>query len=180
MNSFHKIVSFKQVVKLHHLLLYKAPGQEETTLGDNFLCKQKGLIILIISCMFQKTALPSDFMHSFFFHDFIHVHSPWAGADNPLGPKFLCQQEGLIAMVICCKFKKKISSTSDFIHIFSWFNNLIFFMFISFPAIIYWLKDFVHSSINEKCSSRKSALSIWAAGWQKGPYDKIWKFESDE
>ena len=23
-------------------------------------------------------------------------HSPWAGADNPLGPKFWCQQEGLI------------------------------------------------------------------------------------
>ena len=34
-------------------------------------------------------------------------HSPWAGADNPLGPKFLCQQEGLITMVICCKFKKE-------------------------------------------------------------------------
>ena len=45
-------------------------------------------------------------------------HSPWAGADNPLGPNFLCQQEGLIAMVICYKFKR-ISSTSDFIHIFS-------------------------------------------------------------
>ena len=33
-------------------------------------------------------------------------HSPMLGADNPLGPKFLCQQEGLITMVICCKFKK--------------------------------------------------------------------------
>ena len=28
-------------------------------------------------------------------------HSPWAGADNPLEPKFLCQQEDLITMVIC-------------------------------------------------------------------------------
>ena len=34
-------------------------------------------------------------------------HSPWAGADNPLRPKFLCQQEDLITMVICCKFKKE-------------------------------------------------------------------------
>ena len=33
-------------------------------------------------------------------------HSPRLGADNPLGPKFLCQQEGLITMVICCKFQK--------------------------------------------------------------------------
>ena len=31
--------------------------------------------------MLQKIALSSDFMH--IFHD-----SPWAGADNPLGPKF--------------------------------------------------------------------------------------------
>ena len=35
-------------------------------------------------------------------------HSPWAEADNPLRPKFLCQQEGLITMVICCKFKKNL------------------------------------------------------------------------
>ena len=45
-------------------------------------------------------------------------HSCRVWADNPLGPKCLCQQEGLITMVICCKFKN--SSTSDFIHIFSW------------------------------------------------------------
>ena len=32
-------------------------------------------------------------------------HSCRVGADNPLGPKCLCQQEGLITMVICCKFK---------------------------------------------------------------------------
>ena len=32
-------------------------------------------------------------------------HSTWAGADDPLGPKYLCQQEGLIIMVICYKFK---------------------------------------------------------------------------
>ena len=35
-------------------------------------------------------------------------HSTWAGADNPLGPKFSCQQEGLVTMVICCKFKKNL------------------------------------------------------------------------
>ena len=28
---------------------------------------------------------------SIFFHDFIQVYSPRAGADNPLGTKFLCQ-----------------------------------------------------------------------------------------
>ena len=35
-------------------------------------------------------------------------HSPSAGADNPLGPKVWCQQEGLITMAICCKFKKNL------------------------------------------------------------------------
>ena len=35
----------------------------------------------------------------------------WAGADNPLGPNFLCQQEGLITMIIWCKFKKNQGQT---------------------------------------------------------------------
>ena len=35
-------------------------------------------------------------------------HSPRVGADNPLGPKFLCQQDGLITVVIYCKFKKNL------------------------------------------------------------------------
>ena len=35
-------------------------------------------------------------------------HSPWAGKDNSLSPKLFCQQEGLITMVICCKFKKNL------------------------------------------------------------------------
>ena len=36
-------------------------------------------------------------------------HSPRVGADNPFGPiSFLCQREGLITMVICCKFKKNL------------------------------------------------------------------------
>ena len=57
------------------------------------------------------------------FHEFIHVHSLWAGADNPLGPKFWCQQEGVITLVIYCKFKKK--TLFNLWHIFSWFNRCI-------------------------------------------------------
>ena len=110
-------------ILFYFIHVYIAQGQEETTLGNIFFWwKQKGLLTLITGCMFQKIALPSDFMH--IFHDFIHVHSSWAGADNTLGPKCWCQQEGFITLVICCKFKK-ISSTSDFIHISSWFNKCI-------------------------------------------------------
>ena len=43
--------------------------------------------------------------------------APGAGADNPLGMKFWCQQEHLVTSVICYKFKK-ISLKSDFIHFF--------------------------------------------------------------
>ena len=53
-------------------------------------------------------------------------HSPWAGADNPLGGKFWCQQEGLITMVICCNFIKEslrpltlYTSFHDFINVYS-------------------------------------------------------------
>ena len=44
--------------------------------------------------------------------------APKAGADNPLGVKFLCQQEHLVTLVIYFKFQK-ISLKSDFIQLFS-------------------------------------------------------------
>ena len=46
-------------------------------------------------------------------------HSPRVGADNPLGPKFCCQQECLITMVICCKFQNNLTFFHDFIHVYS-------------------------------------------------------------
>ena len=52
-------------ILFYFIHVYIAPGQEEITLGDNFLWKQKGLITLITGCMFQKIALSSDFMHTF-------------------------------------------------------------------------------------------------------------------
>ena len=45
-------------------------------------------------------------------------YSPWAGADNPLGPKVWCQQEGLITMVICCKFEKNLFNLWLYTHLF--------------------------------------------------------------
>ena len=43
-----------------------------------------------------------------FFNDFIHVYSCRAGADNPLGIKFWCQEKGLITLLIFCKFQKNL------------------------------------------------------------------------
>ena len=46
------------------------------------------------------------------------ILSPRVGADNLLGPKFLCHEEGLITMVICCKFKKNLFNLWLYIHLF--------------------------------------------------------------
>ena len=86
--------------------MYIAAGQGQTTPGDNILMSTEN------SCHFghllqvSKKSLLSLILYNFF-HDFTHVYSPRAGADNPLGTKFLCQQEHLVTLVICCKFKKK-------------------------------------------------------------------------
>ena len=44
--------------------------------------------------------------------------STWVGADNPLGRNFWCQQEDLITMVICCKFKKNFFNLWLYTHLF--------------------------------------------------------------
>ena len=88
------------------LYMYIATGQGQTTPVD------KVLISTEMSCHFHhllqvsKKCLKSDFIQ--FFHDYIHVYSPKAEADNSLRTKFLCQQEHLVTLVICCKFQKTL------------------------------------------------------------------------
>ena len=53
---------------------------------------------------------PEDMLKSVVIEEKKFKHSLWAGADHLLGLKFVCQQEGLIIMVICCKFKKTLFS----------------------------------------------------------------------
>ena len=86
------------------MLLY-SPGQGQTIhWGQHVDVNRKALSC----CPFVaslKNLLNSDFIH--IFHAFIHVHSPGAGADNPLRTlrtTFRCQQKYLVTSVICCKF----------------------------------------------------------------------------
>ena len=85
----------------HFLLflhMYIAPGQGQTTLcGQN--PDVKSLVILPICC--NKISLKSDLYITF--HVFIHVHSPGAGADNPLVSEFLYKHKPVVTLVICCK-----------------------------------------------------------------------------
>ena len=58
------------------------------------------------SCIAHLSA--EDMLKSAVIEEKKFKHSPWVGEDNPLGPKSLCQEEGLITIVICCKFKKNL------------------------------------------------------------------------
>ena len=69
------------------LYMYIVAGQGQTTIGDKILMSTE------TSCHFaqllqvsKKFSLKSDCIQ--FFHDFIHVYSPVAGPDKPLGTKF--------------------------------------------------------------------------------------------
>ena len=53
-------------ILFYFIHVYKAPGQEETTLGDNvFDASRKVLSHWSLVACFKKIALPSDFMHIF-------------------------------------------------------------------------------------------------------------------
>ena len=68
------------------------------------------------SCIAHLIA--KDMLKSAVIEEKTFKHSPWAGADNPLGPKFWCQQVGLITMVICCKFTKNPFNLWLYTHLF--------------------------------------------------------------
>ena len=48
---------------------------------------------------------------------YMHVYSPGAGTDNPLGSEFLYSYESFVTLVICCNFLS-FNSFKDFITVF--------------------------------------------------------------
>ena len=70
-----------------YMYIHVVPGQGLTTpRGRNFYVNRNILTLWSFVASLKKISLKSDFMH--FFHDFIHVYSPGAGADSPKGTKF--------------------------------------------------------------------------------------------
>ena len=105
------------------LNMYISPRQGLTTpWGRIFYVNRNILALWSFVASFKKISLRSDFIQ--FFHDFIHVYSPRTGEDSPQGTNFLCQQEHLVTLVICCKFQKNLFEVS-FYTIFSWFYTCI-------------------------------------------------------
>ena len=66
--------------------MYIAAGQGQTTPGEINLMSAETSCHFCHLLQIKKISLKSDFIHLFL--DFIHVYSPRAGADSPLGTKF--------------------------------------------------------------------------------------------
>ena len=65
----------------------------------------------------------SDHIH--IFNDFIHIYSPGAKAENPLGTNFWCQQKALITSTICCKFQTNLFEFWFYTHFLMFFHMYI-------------------------------------------------------
>ena len=84
------------------LYMYIAPRQGQTTpWGQNFDVNRKALSLCPFVANLNKKSLWSLILY-IFFHAFIHVYSPGAGADK--GSNFLYQHKPFVTLVICCKF----------------------------------------------------------------------------
>ena len=103
--------------------MYIAGGQGQTTPENKILTSTE------TSCHFchllqlkKKISLKSDFIQ--YFHDFIHIYSPGAGADSPQRTKFWCQQKCLVTSFICCKFKKNVFEVLSLYNLFHDFKHV--------------------------------------------------------
>ena len=69
------------------LYMHIAPEQGQTTpWGQNFDDNRKAFSLCPYVASFKMISSKSDFIH--IFNDFIHVYSPGARAENPLGTNF--------------------------------------------------------------------------------------------
>ena len=106
----------------HDLIMYIPIGQGQVNpRGQNFDVNRNLLSLRSFVACFKKFPLKSDFKQ-FFFHEFLHVYSPRAGADSPQATKFWCQQKCFVTSFICCKFQRNLFEVWCYIF-FSWFNT---------------------------------------------------------
>ena len=89
------VASFKQIslnsdfihIFFMFFHMYVAPGQGQTALcGQNSDGNRKALSLCPFVASFKMISSKSDFIR--IFNDFIHVYSPGARAENPLGTNF--------------------------------------------------------------------------------------------
>ena len=114
------VASLKQIALkadfIYSVIFFMFQGQT-IHWGQNFDDNRKAFSLCPYVESFKMISSKSDFIH--IFNDFIHVYSPGARAENPLGTNFWCQQKALLTSTICCKFQ----------------TNLFEFRFYVFPYV---------------------------------------------
>ena len=110
-------------ILFYFIHVYKAPGQKDTTIRDSFFMQAERSYHFDHWLHASKISSARPLILCTFFHDFIHDHSPWAGTTHK-GQHFYVNMKALSLWSFVASFKQ-ISSTSDFIHIFSWFHKCI-------------------------------------------------------
>ena len=104
--------------------MYIALGQGQTThWGQKFYDNRKAFSHCPYVANFKMISSKSDLIH--IFNDFIHVYSPGARAENPLGTNFWCQQKALITLTICCKCQTNFFEFWFYTHFLMFFHMYI-------------------------------------------------------
>ena len=104
--------------------MYIALGSGRQPTGDkNFKNNRKVFSLCPYVASFKMISSKSVFIH--IFNDFIHVYSPRARAENPLGTNFLCQQKAFITSTICGKFQTNLLEFWFYTHFLMFFHMYI-------------------------------------------------------
>ena len=106
--SFHDLIN-----------VYSPRSGADNPRGQTFYVNRSLLSLGSFATSFKNNLLEVWF-YTFFFHDFIHVYSPRAGVDNPLGRNFDVSRNLLSLRSFCCKFQKNLFEV--------WFYTFFFFM----------------------------------------------------
>ena len=102
--------------------MYIAPGRGRQPIGDKHFMTTEMPFLFAHMLQVSKWSLRNLILYTF--NDFIHVYSPAARAENPLGTNVWCQQKALITRTICCKFQTNLFE-------FWFYTHFLFHMYIA-------------------------------------------------
>ena len=98
--------------------MYIAPGRGRQPIGDKHFMTTERRFLFAHMLQVSKWSLRNQILYTFLMilYMYIHVHSPGARAENPLGTIFWCQQKTLSTLTICCKFQINLFEFSFYTH----------------------------------------------------------------
>ena len=108
---------------ISYIYIYRPRARGDNSLGQFFWWKLKDLITLITGCMFQKNSSALWFYTHFFTILYMYI-ALVKGQTIYWGQIFDVNRKASSLWSFVASFKR-ISLTSDFIHIFAWVNKCI-------------------------------------------------------